>query len=501
MAFLETLGPLFAPMPLFLIFIGTFLGIIVGAIPGLTGSMLIVLTLPLTFTMPPLDALVLLIAMYVGAISGGLISATLLRMPGTPASVMTTLDGYPMAVSGRAAKALGFGISASLFGGIVSWIVLVAMSRPLADFGAQFGPFEKFSLVLMALVLIASVSDGSIIRGLIAGLLGMLVTMIGADPAVGTMRLTFGFSSLEAGLGVVPVLIGLFSIGQVLNEVMAHDRKPVQLFKVRVRDTFLSSAEWLRNMPNLIRSSIVGTGIGILPGIGANIASAVAYTLARNSSKTPEKFGKGSEEGIIASETANNASVGGALIPLIAMGIPASLIDAILLGAMMMQSITPGTLLFANNPELVAGMMGSYLLSVLLMFGIMVILSRYIAKLALVPRSRLMPIIIVFCVAGTYANSNIMFDVWVMLAFGGLGFALEKFRLPLAPFVIGFILAPLAEANLRSGLMISAGSALPIFSRPISLCFILVTIALLAWQIRKEFAARKRPVVPAPVTA
>ncbi|RUT34810.1 hypothetical protein EMQ25_02300 [Arsenicitalea aurantiaca] len=491
MVFLETLGPLFAPMPLFLIFIGTLLGIVVGAIPGLTGSMLIVLTLPLTFTMPPLDALVLLISMYVGAISGGLISATLLRMPGTPASVMTTLDGYPMARSGHAAKALGFGISASVFGGIVSWVVLVALSRPLADFGAQFGPFEKFSLVLMALVLIASVSDGSIIRGLIAGLLGMLVTMIGADPAVGTMRLTFGFSSLEAGLGVVPVLIGLFSVGQVLNEVMAHDRKPAQLFKVHIRDTLLSSAEWARSLPNLIRSSILGTGIGILPGIGANIASAVAYTLARNASKTPEKFGKGSEEGIIASESANNASVGGALIPLIAMGIPASVIDAILLGAMMMQSITPGTLLFVNNPELVAGMMGSYLIAVLLMFVIMVVLSRYIAKLGMVPRSRLMPIIIVFCVAGTYANSNIMFDVWVMLAFGVLGFTLEKCRLPLAPFVIGFILAPLAETNLRAGLMISGGSPIPILSRPISLCFVLVTLGLLAWQVRREFLARK----------
>jgi putative tricarboxylic transport membrane protein len=500
MTFIETLAPLFSPMPLFLIFIGTFLGIVVGAIPGLTGSMLIVLTLPLTFTMPPLDALVLLISMYVGAISGGLISATLLRMPGTPASVMTTLDGYPMARSGQAAKALGFGISASLFGGIVSWVVLVALSRPLADLGAQFGPFEKFSLVLMALLLIASVSEGSIIRGLIAGLLGMMITMIGADPAVGTMRLTFGFSSLEAGLGVVPVLIGLFSVGQVLNEVMSHDRKPAQLFKVRIRDTILGAGDWMRNMPNLVRSSIVGTGIGILPGIGANIASAMAYTLARNASKTPEKFGKGSEEGIIASESANNASVGGALIPLIAMGIPASVIDAILLGAMMMQSITPGTLLFVNNPELVSGMMGSYLISVLLMYVIMVILSRYIAKLGMVPRSRLMPIIVVFCVAGTYANSNIMFDVWVMLAFGVLGFALEKLRLPLAPFVIGFILAPLAETNLRSGLMISGGSAMPILERPISLTFILITAGLLIWQVRKEVLSRKPRVAAATVS-
>jgi putative tricarboxylic transport membrane protein len=492
MIFLESISQLLAPMPLLLIFIGTTLGIVVGAIPGLTGSMLIVLTLPLTFTMSPLNALVLLISMYVGAISGGLISATLLRMPGTPSSIMTTLDGYPMAQQGRAAKALGLGISASLFGGIVSWIFLVALSRPLADFGAQFGPFEKFSLVLMALVLIASVSQGSLLRGLLSGFLGMMVTLPGADPAVGTVRLIYGLTPLEAGLGVVPVLIGVFSIGQILNEVRTHDRKPVQLFSVRIRDTLLSFADWKRHFGNLMRSSLVGTGIGILPGIGANIASAVAYTLARNASKEPEKFGKGSEEGVIASEAGNNSSVGGALIPLIAMGIPGSVIDAILLGAMMMQSITPGTLLFVNNPELVVGMMGSYLIATLLMFAIMVIAARYIARLGMVPAARLMPIIIVFCVVGTYANSNNMFDIWVMLAFGGIGFLLERCRIPLAPFVIGFILAPLAESNLRSGLMISGGDFLPILTRPISLVFIVISAAMLIWQLRKEIPRQAR---------
>jgi putative tricarboxylic transport membrane protein len=265
---------------------------------------------------------------------------------------------------------------------------------------------------------------------------------------------------------------------------------------VRIRDMFLTFADWKRNFGNLLRSSVIGTAVGILPGIGANIASAVAYTMARNASKHPEKFGTGIEEGIIASESANHASVGGALVPLIAMGIPGSIIDAFLLGAMMMQSITPGTLLFANHPELVMGMMGSYLVSVLMMFVIMMISSKYIARLCLVPRSYLLPVILVFCVVGAFANRNDVMDVWIMLGFGVVGFVLEKCRIPLAPFVMGVILAPIAEAQLRSGLMISAGSVLPIFTRPMSLAFVVVSVLLLVWQLNKEVAMRRRTVMP-----
>jgi putative tricarboxylic transport membrane protein len=490
MDILAGVSTLVAPTQLFLILIGTFLGIAVGAIPGLTGTMLISLTLPLTFSMQPLPALVLLISMYVGAISGGLISATLLRMPGTPASIMTTLDGYPMARSGHAARALGLGISASFFGGCVSWLFLVALSRPLSDFSARFGPFEKFSLVMMALVLIASVSSGSLLRGLIAGLLGMLVAMPGVDPALGGLRLTFGVSVLDAGFNLLPVLIGVFAVGQIIGDAIEIDWKPTKLHAVRTRDILLSVPDWLRHMGNLVRSSLIGTWIGILPGIGANIASIMAYTLARRASKAPEKFGYGSEEGIVASEAANNASVGGALIPLIAMGIPGSVIDAILLGAMTMHAVTPGTLLFRNSPDLVVAIMGSMLIANVMMFAIMVVGARHIARLCTTPRSRLLPLILLFCVVGSYAFSGNMLDVWVMLAFGVVGFMLEKCRFPLGPFVIGLVLSPIAETSLRSGLMISAGSAAPIFTRPISAVFIAVSVALLVWQLRDEFKRR-----------
>lgn len=484
---------LFAPTPFLLMLVGTSLGIVVGAIPGLTGTMLISLTLPLTFTMAPLHAIVLLISMYVGSISGGLISATLLRMPGTPASIMTTLDGYPMARAGKAARALGLGIAASFVGGTLSWIVLVLLTRPLADLAAGFGPFEKFSLVMMALVLIAAVSQGSLLRGLIAGLLGMLVAMPGVDPALGVLRLTFGVNALDAGFDLVPVLIGVFAVSQIIQDAIEIDRTPRTMFAVRTRDVLLPLSDWTRHGVNMIRSSVIGTWIGILPGIGANIASVMAYAFARRASRRPEEFGRGSEEGIVASETANNASVGGALVPLIAMGIPGSIIDAILLGAFAMHALTPGTLLFRNNPDLVVAMMGSALIANIMMFVIMVLTAKYIARLCMVPRAMLLPLIMFFCVVGTYALRGNMFDVWVMLAFGLVGLALEKCRIPLGPFVIGLVLAPIAETSLRSALMISAGSLEPLFTRPVSAVFMLVAIGLLVWQVREELrdGARK----------
>ncbi|MEX2617842.1 MAG: tripartite tricarboxylate transporter permease [Alphaproteobacteria bacterium] len=489
MDILSAIGALFGLTPLFFIALGTLLGIVVGAIPGLTGTMLIALSLPLTFSMTPANALALLVAMYVGAISGGLISATLLRMPGTPASVMTTLDGYPMARSGQPARALGFGISASFFGGCVSWLFLVGLSRPLADLATKFGPFEIFALVMMAIVLIASVSEGSLLKGLISGFLGMLVAIPGVDPAGGSMRLTFGFQELTGGLGLLPVLIGVFAVGQIISDVCEVDRKG-ELIRVRGKGIFLGVRDWTRNMGNLIRSSLIGTWIGILPGVGANIASIIAYTTTKNLSKTPERFGKGAEEGIIASEAANNASVNGALIPLIAMGIPGSVIDAILLGAMTIHAVTPGALLFVNSPDLVVAIMGSAFIANVLMFFMMVFGAIYFARLTLVPRSRILPVILLFCLLGSYATSNSIFDVWVMLAFGVIGFAMERCKVPLGPFVIGLVLAPIAESGLRSGLMITAGDIVPLFTRPISGVFMAICVGMVIWQGYGEFKRR-----------
>ena len=324
---------LISPTGLWLVLLGTALGITVGAIPGLTGAMLIALTLPLTFTMVPEQAMVLLVSMYVGSISGGLITATLLRMPGTPASIMTTLDGYPMAKAGRPGRALGLGITASFVGGLVSFAFLILLSKPMAVFSTKLGPFEFFSLVLMALVLIASVGGSSLPRSLLSGFAGILAAMPGIAASTGEARLTFGLTEMNDGFKLLPVLIGLFAISQVIHDVIHVDDRGEKVTMSR-RGLFLSAKDWAAQGLNMLRSSVIGTWIGILPGIGANIGSVSAYSTARSFSKTPEAFGTGSDEGIVASESANNATVGGALIPLVAMGIPGSVIDAILLGAM-----------------------------------------------------------------------------------------------------------------------------------------------------------------------
>jgi putative tricarboxylic transport membrane protein len=479
---LAALGLLLTPWPFFLALLGTALGIIVGAIPGLTGAMLIALTLPLTFYIQPVHAVILLVSMYVGSISGGLITATLLRMPGTPASIMTTFDGYPMARAGQPGRALGLGIGASFVGGMISWVALLLLAKPLSIIATRFGPFEYFTLILMAMVLIASVSQGSLVKGLISGFFGMLVSMPGVDPSTGAPRLTWDYYMLNSGLKLLPVLIGVFAVSQIIADVIDLNRKTERVEMSR-RGLLMSLRDWKNQTFNLIRSSVIGTWVGILPGVGASIGSVLAYTVAKNMSRTPQKFGRGSEEGIVASEAANNATVGGALIPLIAMGIPGSVIDAILIGALMIHSIQPGPTLFLTNGDVVWAMIAACLVSTVLMFVLMTGTVGYIARLMYVPRAVLLPVIMVFCVVGTYALDNTMFDVWVMLGFGVLGFMLERAKMPLGPFVIGFVLAPLAEAKLRSGLMMTAGSMQPMFTRPLPLLFLLIALALLVWSL------------------
>ncbi len=490
-ALFGAMGHIFMPWTFFMLFLGTSLGIVVGAIPGLTGAMLIALTLPLTFYMDPFDAVVLLVSMYVGAISGGLITATLMRMPGTPASVMTTFDGYPMARGGRPGRALGLGITASFVGGLISWVVLLTITQPLSILATRFGPFEYFTLIMMAMVLIASVSEGSLAKGLISGLLGMLVSMPGVDPAIGMPRLTFDYYMLNGGLQLLPVLIGVFAVSQIIADALDVKLIPDRA-EVKAEGVMMKLRDYKRHGVNMIRSSFIGTWIGILPGIGASIGSVVAYTMAKNVSSKPEEFGKGSEEGIIASEAANNATVGGALIPLIAMGIPGSVIDAILIGALTIHSIQPGPTLFLTNADIVWGMIAACLLANILMFILMNSSVRHIAGLIYLPRSYVLPVVMMFCVIGAYSLNNNMFDVWVMMGFGVFGFLLERAKIPLGPFVIGFVLAPLAEQKLRSGLMMTAGDFSPIVTRPFPLAFTIAAVVLLVWPIYSDYRRKRK---------
>ncbi len=478
---------LLSPAAILLAVIGSVLGVIVGAIPGLTGAMLIALALPLTFSMQSEHALVLLVSMYVGSVSGGLVTATLLRMPGTPASMMTTLDGYPLAMRGRAGRALGLGIGGSFLGGMISWTFLLLLAEPMAAWSLTFGPFEFFALVMVAMVLIATVGGKSLSMGLFSGAIGVLIAMPGASPATGIPRLTFGMHELDDGFKLLPVLIGLFAVNQVIRQVLQNDsgESPQQFEMAGGLD--VRGSDLRRHGVNVVRSSLIGTWIGILPGIGANVGSVIAYAAARRASKTPEDFGNGSEEGIVASETANNATVGGALIPLVAMGIPGSVIDAILLGAFVIHGLQPGPMLLQSDPLAVQTIVGAMLIANFLTLAFLIFGVRTMVRAARMPKYVLTPIIMVFCVVGSYALANRMFDVWVMLAFGVIGYAMERMKIPIAPLVIGFVLAPIGEEHLAAALMQSGGSFLPLFTQPISLLLCLVAFGLLAWTLWSRF--------------
>ena len=468
---------------------GTLAGILVGAVPGLTGAMLIALTLPFTFQLGGPMALILLVAMYVGAVSGGLITATVLRIPGTPASMVTTLDGYPMAQAGQGQKALSLGVCASFVGGMVSFVALALMAKPVASWSTYLGPFEFFGLVLLALVLMASVGGASLIAGLLSGVFGMVLALPGMSPATGELRWTLGIPEMADGFKLLPVLLGLFAVNEVLRGMGVRAQRASAL-DISRRPLGLKGLGLRRHGLNALRSSLLGTWVGVLPGVGANIGSILAYGVAKRFSKRPEQFGQGAEEGIVASESANNATVGGALIPLISLGIPGSVIDAILLGALVIHGLQPGPLLFTNHPEIVNVVVATFFFANVVMFGFMLLASPWVARLGRLPSWFLLPTIITVCVVGCYSLGNRMFDVWVMFCFGGIGFLMERFSIPLAPFVIGFVLAPLAEESLGSGLMASGGSFLPLVSRPISFSLILIALVLLLMPLLRRVWAR-----------
>ena len=361
---------------------------------------------------------------------------------------------------------------------MISWGFLVLLSKPVAQLSTKFGPFEYFSLVMMALVLIASIGGKSLSRSLLAGGLGILFSMPGISPATGQPRLTMGFTALNDGFELVPVLVGMFAVNQILKETMSTSEVPKAIELTR-KKLFPSLSDLKLHGLNMLRSSVIGTWVGILPGIGANIGSVTAYAVARSTSKDPKKFGTGHEPGVVAAESSNNATIGGALIPLIAMGIPGSVVEAVLLGALVLHGLQPGPRLFTDSPQIVYTIMGAMFLANVVMVAVMYGSMRTLSRLASIPRAYLLPIILIFCVIGSFALSSRLFDVWVMLGFGILGLLFEKVKIPLAPFVIGFVLWPIAERNLSAGLMSTNGDWSPIVMRPISATFILVALVLL----------------------
>ncbi len=490
MTLFDAFAHLLTPLPFLIMLGGVVLGIAVGVMPGITAGMLLALALPFTYGMKSVEAIILLVAMFVGGVSGGLVTATLMRIPGEPNAIMTTLDGYPLARRGFPGRALGLGNAASIVGGALSWVALVLLTVPLAKAAILFGPWENFTLVLAALALITSLSRGSFLKGMIAALLGVLLAMPGVDDTSGRVRLTFEIDALTNGFQLLPVVVGMFALSQIVADTL-HIGQGNDHIKANMRGIVISLRDYLRHGWNMLRSSLIGIWIGILPGVGATVASIVAYSTAKSVSKTPEEFGTGSEEAIIAAESANNATTGGSLIPLLALGIPGGLSDAILLAALIIHNLKPGPLLFATNPEIVNAIMATHLAAHVLMFALMTGGCILFARLMLVPRAFLFPLVIVFCVVGAFAPDGQMSDVWIMLIFGVIGLAMEYARFPLAPFVVGFVLGPLAEAKLRTALMSSAGSLMPLFNRPIAGFLLAVALATCLWPLYRDWRARR----------
>lgn len=461
-----------------LLFFGTVVGIIFGAIPGLTATMAVALFLPITYTLGAAAGISLLVGLYIGGVSGGLISAILLKIPGTPASVATTFDGGPMMEKGEGAKALGVGIFYSYVGTLLSIFALIFIAPTLAKIALAFGPHEYFSIAIFSLTLIITLATGSMVKGLFSGVLGFAFSTVGIAPVDAIPRFTLGLTELNAGFDILPVLIGLFAISEIIK--VAEDVKTEQqatVTVVKLKGFGFSVKEFFEQGWNMIRSTLIGTGIGILPGIGSGTSNIVAYMVAKKRSKYPEKFGTGVIDGIVASEAASCSAVGGAMIPLLTLGIPGDTVTAMLLGGFMIHGIQPGPLLFVSQGPLVYTIFVAMLVSSLMMLICELYGVRIFVKLLAIPKHILLPIILVLCFVGAFGLGNRIFDVGVIVFFGLLGYGFVKCKIPQTPFIIGLILGPMAETNLRRGLMLSDGNFSGFLTQPISATFLGIAAA------------------------
>ncbi len=456
--------------------VGTTGGIIIGALPGLSASMGVALLVPATFLMPPVTGLIMLSGIYCGGIYGGSITGILLNTPGTAAAIVTMIDGNKMTKKGEPKKALSTAIIASFVGGLLSAFTLLFFSPILASFALRFGPPEYFCLALFGMTVISSLTTGgSVLKGIIVGFFGVFISTIGMDPCLGVARFTFNTLGLMEGLGIIPVLIGLFSIPEALDLAISPSPSGGSIQKLK-GDLFLEMSEYIRMAGNFIKSSLIGVIIGIIPAAGPVIAPFVSYREAKRSSKFPEKFGTGIPDGIVAAEAANNGVTGGSLVPLLTLGIPGSAVAAVYLGALTIHGLRPGPMLFQNNPDVIYGLFIGFFVVQFVMLGLGLWGSGLFAQVIRLPRSIIAAFIFFFSIIGALAMNSNLFDVWVMLAFGILGFIMKRYGFPAAPVVLGVILGPMLEQNLFSSLALSRGNPLIFVTRPLSLLILLLAV-------------------------
>jgi putative tricarboxylic transport membrane protein len=465
------------PIGLALILFGVIVGFIFGATPGLTATMGVALFIPLTFSLQADLAIGVMIALYCGSMAGGAIPAILLNIPGTPSAVITTLDGHPMARNGQAAKAYGWALVASIVGGLVSWLCLVTLAPALARLALKLGPAEYAAVAFLAMTIIASLVPGQLLKGSLAVVIGLALSVVGLDQITGEGRWTFDTLALMRGIDMMPALIGLLVIPELLSSMFErHGKARVPYDLGNFLPTF---REWSRQSINNVRSALIGVGIGIVPALGGSVGSLIAYDQAKRLDKNGDRYGKGEAGGVVASEAANNGVTGGALIPLLTLGIPGDTVTAMLLGGLTIHGLQPGPRLFETSGPIVWHILASILIANVLIIAVGIIGFRFFVRVLDVPRHLLIPALLLLAVVGTYALSNQVFDVIVMLALGAAGFLMMLASIPVYPAVIGVILGPLLESEMRRALVISGGDWSTFFTRPGSALILCVAVLVL----------------------
>lgn len=471
---------------------GSIVGLVFGAIPGLTFSTALALMMPFTFGMEPVPAIAMLLAVYSGGMTGGAVSAVLLGIPGTPSAAATIFDGYRLAQRGEAGLALGASVLASAFGGLFSLAVMMLLVEQVASLAIRFGPAEIFALVLFGLSTICGLAEGSLVRGLVAGVLGLMIMTIGLDEIDGVARLTFGTIQLQQGVNILVAMIALFAIPQVIATfAQARDGRvsaPAWAGAIRTELPWrrLRGQWWL-----MVRSSGIGTIVGAIPGTGGPVASFLAYDHARRFSRRPEEYGQGALGGIVAPEAANNAVMGGALIPMLSLGIPGDPATAVILGGLLIHGLQPGPLFIQNNVDLVHALYLTIVVSWIVIVLVQLWGIRLFVRVLRVPPHLLGVCILVLCAVGSYAIRNAVFDVYLMAVLGLFGYGLQRLRIPLAPVVLGLVLGPTLEQQYRTALILSEGSHRIFLESPFAVAMFALTAAIVGWQIWSAVRARR----------
>ncbi|MBQ3645794.1 MAG: tripartite tricarboxylate transporter permease [Synergistaceae bacterium] len=474
-------------MVVFAIIVGT----IFGALPGVSATMAVALGLPFTYSMQPIQAIVFLVAVYCSSITGGSITAILFKIPGVPSSAPTTFDGYPMAQRGEAGKALGIALGSSAIGGLVSALAMLTLSPQLTQAALSFSPSDIFAITFMGLSILTCLDSKNILRTLISGLLGLLLACVGQDPMYAVQRLTFGSGELIAGLEMIPVLIGIFAVTEVLKQTKKRTKLESDETNASVNTKMPSFKEWWGIKWLLARCSVIGTVIGILPGAGATIASFLCYSSETKLSKHPEKFGTGIIDGIAASETANNAATGGAMVPLLSLGIPGGNAAAVMMSALVLKGVQLGPLLLVNQPQYLSATFASMVVTNILMVVVAIGIAKVFAQILAVPYSYLGPIIIMLAIIGSYATNMSIADVKIMAIAGVLGLIISACHFNSAALILGLVLGVICEGNFSRAYTISRADIVGMFSRPVAGTLMVISIILLVWPILSQMFRKK----------